>query len=143
MNHFSMSDTAVEDKGGGSDNHLEDNVEEPQNDANIEHKVSTTASIISEIAPKSPDFDERELEDIQLNDKSEYPNESTERYSPLPKYTSYLPDDETSNNVEDNESLSTPVTETAVEKDVKVETTEDVNIFYFLLYKNINNFSTG
>uniref|UniRef100_A0AC34GP20 BEACH-type PH domain-containing protein n=1 Tax=Panagrolaimus sp. ES5 TaxID=591445 RepID=A0AC34GP20_9BILA len=93
-----MSDPVTEDKGGGSDDDginikkdltLETSPQIIETTPNREVPTSPTGeSIASDIqSVKSPDFDERELEDVQLNDRSEDLTDEGEVYSSLPRYT--------------------------------------------------------
>uniref|UniRef100_A0AC35G151 BEACH-type PH domain-containing protein n=1 Tax=Panagrolaimus sp. PS1159 TaxID=55785 RepID=A0AC35G151_9BILA len=102
-----MSDPIDEDKGGGEDNGiikkdlaLETSSQIIETTPNREVPTSPTGeSIASDIQSlKSPDFDERELEDVQLNDRSEADEGGDQEvYSSLPRYT-FSPSDVTQTN---------------------------------------------
>jgi hypothetical protein len=102
-----MSDPIDEDKGGGEDNGiikkdlaLETSSQIIETTPNREVPTSPTGeSIASDIQSlKSPDFDERELEDVQLNDRSEADEGADQEvYSSLPRYT-FSPSDVTQTN---------------------------------------------
>ena len=125
-----MTEPITEDKGGGSE--VKEEVEEVELELQVpsrpesvevtpERNVPTSpasGSVASDLhSIKSPDFDERELEDIQLNDRSES-QEENERYSPLPRFNINAGEDESPKDQEENyESLPTPTTETS-EKEV-------------------------
>ena len=132
-----MAEPITEDKGGGSE--VKEEAEETELELQVpsrpdsvevtpERNLPTSpasGSVASDLhSIKSPDFDERELEDIQLNDRSE-DQEENERYSPLPKFNLNAGEDESAKDQEENyESLPTPTTETSEKEgsnDDKVE----------------------
>lgn len=123
-----MSDPVTEDKGGGSsdDINIKKDLTLETSSQIIEttphHEVPTSPtgeSIASDIqSVKSPDFDERELEDVQLNDRSEDLTDEggdQEVYSSLPRYT-FSPSDV--RQTKDFDEL--PATSTTQLKDEKV-----------------------
>ncbi|KAE9554648.1 hypothetical protein FO519_002135 [Halicephalobus sp. NKZ332] len=132
-----MSESITEDKGGGSE--TKEELEEPELELQVpsrpesleaspERNVPTSPaseSVASDLhSIKSPDFDERELEDIQLNDRSE-DQEENERYSPLPRFNFNSGENSSPKDQEENyESLPTPTTESPEKErpnDEKVE----------------------
>ena len=143
-----MSDPETEDEGGGIKKELKCQIEPSQGSeitsSQNEMPTSPTGeSIASDIqSVKSPDFDERELEDVQLNDRSEDLTDEGDRdvYSSLPRYTFSPSDVGQSNNIEEvtpSHSESTDQKDSD-EKDDEVTTSSNANVE---VIKNILLFS--